>query len=98
MRSKDNTLLDLPPDDELNTLREYLAKRIPELCAALTKRLDVAVWRELANVTACRLIIFNARRGGEITTMLTSDFERRTSVKESDLFNMDETEKFLAKR
>lgn len=100
INSRDNTLLDLPADEDLNTLRNYLAVRMTTLCAIMRKDPNVTIWRELSEVAACRLIIFNARRGGEITSLLLSDFEARDkyAIRLIETMGMDDVEKLLVKR
>ena len=100
LKKRDNTLNQLPADMDLNKLRSYMVKRMAELCQSLSTGSDVVLWRELVEVTASRVIIFNARRGSEVATLLLVDYTRRNQydIKQIEMEEMDDVEKMLAKR
>ena len=77
MKKLDNTLNELPADKNLNKLREYMINRINELCQIQLSTNDAILWRELLELMATKLIIFNARRGSEVSTLLVTDYEKR---------------------
>jgi hypothetical protein len=58
-------LQEFPDEDDLRQLKEYQIKMITELTGLLTTSPNAFVWRQLAEIILCHLIIFNARRGSE---------------------------------
>ena len=100
LRKMENTLNQLPADKDLNNLRNYMVTRMKELCKLLSACSNVVLWRELVEVTASRVIVFNARRGGEVATLLVVDYTCRSQydIKEIEMEEMDDLEKMLARR
>ena len=73
-RNKPNLL---PCATDLVKLRKYQDERMQSLMSGIESNPTQAVWRELAEITASSIIVFNKRRGGEATKMLVSDFNSR---------------------
>ena len=72
-RISGNTLNAFPDEDDLRLLRDYQHEKISHLVDDLKKDPDEVTWRELAEVTMTRLIVFNARRGSEAAELTVSD-------------------------
>ena len=94
MKKWDNTLNELPADKNLNKLREYMVNRKNELYQLQLSTSDVILWWKLLELSATRLIIFNARRGSEVSTLLITDYEKRSNydMKETEKEDLDEVE------
>ena len=67
----------LPLAEDLEKLRKHLLARIAALTEIVSKKPTLENWGQLAEVTLCRVIIFNKRRGGEASKMLLDAFNNR---------------------
>ena len=73
----------LPLTSDLEVLRKHLLKQIAELSKTLREAPTLQVWKQLAEATLTRLIIFNKRRGGEASKLLISSFKSRPNWKKA---------------
>lgn len=82
-RRKDQTIEVLPLTDDLRQLREYQMKMMKQ-CISQIKELPLfSTWRKLAQLTMARMIIFNKRRGGEVSRLLLQTYNTRPNWKQS---------------
>ena len=92
----------LPLTKDLEILRKHLLKQIAALSKALKEVPTLQGWKQLAEATLTRLIIFNKRRGGEASKLLTSSFQARPNWKEASsqliVNSLQPIEKELCKR
>jgi hypothetical protein len=101
LKSRENKLLSLPTNTDLQILKSFLVSSMDQLSKQLNhSQQDSTLWRKLAEVVLTRAVIFNARRGSEVAELLYADYERRArySVTDADIQGMDEVEQCLAKR
>ena len=73
----------LPLTKDLESLRKYLLEQIAELSETLREAPIPHVWKQFAEATLMRLIIFNKCRGGEASKLLISSFTSRPNWKEA---------------
>ena len=73
----------IPQEDDLRKLRDFCVKRITEIVSANEKGKSAFV--ELRNLVCCRLTLFNARRGGEPSRLMTRHWEERFQWVPDDL-------------
>ena len=64
----------------MRLLREYQQQRIATLVEELKQEPDEFHWRELAEVTLTRILVFNARRGSEAAELTVQDYSRVSST------------------
>ena len=59
-----------------------------------------SLWRELAEITLSRLIVFNGRRGSEVSQLLMSDYLNKEAsiINKSMADSMSEVERQLTAR
>jgi hypothetical protein len=70
-----------------------------QLCTDLRRQADSVKWRELAEITMSRVIVFNARRGSEVADLRMSEYEKKTNhVQQNLLDSMDDNERHLVNR
>lgn len=50
---------------------------------------DVSTYKDLCNLTLARVIIFNAKRGGEAGRMLLTDFDRIDKDTKSEMQDIE---------
>ena len=92
----------LPLTSDLVKLNDYLASEIKNLVDELKRTFSYSSWRNLMEMVLIALIIFNKRRGGEISRLLLSTFTQRPNWAENqnaEIFSILTTlEKLLLKR
>ena len=97
---KGNAPEELPLESDMNKLRLYIVTQIKELASKET--LSLGQLTDLTKLVYARLLIFNARRGGEPAKLTIDHWEKvltDTWKRESDLHNLtDPIEKLLAER
>ena len=97
---KGNAPEELPLESDMNKLRLYIVTQIKELASKET--LSLGQLMDLTKLVYARLLIFNARRGGEPAKLTLDHWEKvlaDTWKRESDLHNLtDPIEKLLAER
>jgi hypothetical protein len=76
-KQKFNTLNLVPLTRDLVKLRGTLATKLKDLTADVKTNPTLDNWSQLAEVTLCRVIIFNKRRGGEASKLLLESFQNR---------------------
>lgn len=67
----------LPLADDLDKLRKSLLAKMSSNMERLEQEPQLEVWGDLAQATLARLVIFNKRRGGEASKLLTESFLER---------------------
>ena len=98
-RIKGNTLTEFPDEDDLRLLRDYQQQKISSLVDSLKMDPDEFVWRELAEITMTRIIVFNARRGSEAADLTVQDFMRASNTVDPFLVaTLSKVEQQLLKR
>ena len=91
----------IPLTEDIQSLRQFLIAHIPLLMVALQREKTPNNYRNLAEVTLTRIVMFNRRRSGEASRMLLTDYTGRH--KWSDAYNaeiasaMTELERHLCK-
>lgn len=97
-RLKSNTLREFPDEADLQKLKLYQLQMIEELVSAIEE--NNSVWRELAEITLSRLIVFNGRRGSEVSQLLMSDYLNKEAsvINKSMTDSMSEVERQLTAR
>lgn len=78
-RIRGNTLAEYPAEDDLQLLKEYLQARMKRLSAEVQEHPDDDKWRELAELTLTRILVFNARRGAEVAELTVANFQKTNS-------------------
>ena len=79
-RIKGNTLCEFPDETDLRMLREYQQQRINMLVEEMNEEPNEFLWRELAEVTLTRILVFNARRGSEAAELTVQDYLRSSNT------------------
>ena len=101
-RRKFNKIELLPLTRDLESLHKHLLQQISVQSKALREVPTQQRWKELAEATLARLIIFNKRHGGEASKILVSAFQTRPDWKDasSELIesSLQPIEKELSKR
>ena len=69
--------VDLLPLKDLGTLPKHLLNKMNDYVKALTEYPSLRTWGKLADITLCRVIILNKRRGGEASKMFVCSFANR---------------------
>ena len=82
-RRKDQTVEVLPLTDDLRQLREYQMKLMKQCIDQIQEIAMYSTWRKLAQLTMTRMIIFNKRRGGEVSRLLLQTYNTRPNWKQS---------------
>ena len=98
-RLKGNTLGEFPDEADLRSLRDYQNVQIPRLMQQLKNGPDEFIWRELAELTLARILVFNARRGSEAAELDMKDYTAATNVVDPELADsLSTVEKQLIQR
>ena len=79
LRLSGNRLSEFPDEADLRKFKRYVTQRMTALLTQLRIHPDRATWRELAEVTMSRLLVFNARRGSEAAELTLAEYEQATS-------------------
>lgn len=82
-RRKDQTIEVLPLTEDLRQLREYQMKVMKQCIDQIQEIPMYSIWRKLAQLTMTRMIIFNKRRGGEVSRLLLQTYNTRPNWKQS---------------
>ena len=72
-RMKGNHLDRFPDEDDLRLLRKYQLDKIDAQVEAAERETSSFQWRQLAEVTLSRMLVFNARRGSEAAELTLSE-------------------------
>ena len=92
-------LQEYPSEADLIALKKYQLRTMLSLQEKLKKSSSPIIWRELAEVTLSRVIVFNSRRGSEVAEMTVQQYAGRSNqVDESVLANMSAQEQELIAR
>jgi hypothetical protein len=87
-------LVEFPDSGDLTRLKTYQQQMSDQLCKELECQPDSCKWRALAEKTMTRVIVFNARRGSEVSELLVSEYNAKTNhVQQSVLDSMSEVER-----
>lgn len=78
LRIKGNSLNEYPTESDLRVLKTYQEQRMSVVLNQLKYHADPFIWRELAELTLSRLLVFNARRGSEGAELSMSDYSQMT--------------------
>lgn len=101
-RRKDQDIQILPVTEDLRLLRQYHKKEVRQNIDALHESHSYLTWRRLAQLIMTRLIIFNKRRGGEVSKLLLKTYTDRPDWKKHTnddiLESMQGLERELLKR
>lgn len=78
-------------------MRSYLLSKLTDL---MKRQMTSEVYAELVTCVLCRVILFNAKRGGEAGRMLVDDFQSRVVEKPNNVeqFNLSPLELKLSER
>ena len=82
-RRKDHSIQMLPLTDDLRELRCYQIKEMRQCIDQLQEAPLYSIWRKLAQLTMARMIIFNKRRGGEVSKLLLETYISRPNWKDA---------------
>ena len=95
-----NHLSEFPDEEDFIRLRDFLKTKMDEKKASLREEASAAVWRDLAELVMTRLVVFNARRGGEAALLKLTAYAGRKHAQVQGLMerNMSPTEKNLLQR
>lgn len=80
--SKFNKIEILPLAEDLEKLRRSLLSKISSSTQVLAEQPQLEAWSHLAQATLARLVIFNKRRGGEASKMLSESYLHRPDWKQ----------------
>ncbi|KAL3870844.1 hypothetical protein ACJMK2_038881 [Sinanodonta woodiana] len=67
----------LPLTSDLVILKLYLDKQMEYLIKTMKTNVVYPVWRQLAESTLAKVVIFNKRRGGEAAQLLIETYAKR---------------------
>jgi len=79
LRITGNTLAEYPDEEDLQALKLYQKTQMCSLVSQLLSHPDQCLWRELAEWTLCRLLVFNARRGSEGSELRVAEYMQAKS-------------------
>lgn len=100
--SKYNKVEILPLAEDLEKLRKSILFKISSSTQILSEQPQLGAWSQLAQATLARLVIFNKRRGGEASKMLSESYRHRPDWKQVNnpeiMASLSEFERELAKR
>ena len=100
--SKFNKVEILPLAEDLERLRRSILSKISSSTQILTEQPQLEAWSQLAQATLARLVIFNKRRGGEASKMLSESYHHRPDWKQVNnpeiMASLSDFEKELSKR
>ena len=90
---------EFPDSKELLALKEYQIKESDRLRKSLICQPSPTDWRQLAEITMSRLLVYNARRGSEVADLRVLEYEKRSSFVHSNVEdNMSAEDRKLIKR
>lgn len=102
LSTRKNHLLEFPDEEDFTKLKNYQIRRQLELEQTLSgdSAVNAFVWRELAEVTLSRVIVFNGRRGNEAALLSMEAYEKRGNghVQQMVREAMDHVETVLMER
>ena len=75
-------LSEILDEDDLRKLQQYQSDRAKEIIPDMHQQPDKHLWRELAEITLSRLLVFNACRGSEGAELTVVQYQSAAS--ESD--------------
>jgi hypothetical protein len=81
------TLEEFPDSTDLGLLKDYQIKTSQSLIQSLESQPSRQLWRDLAEVTMSRLLVFNARRGSEVADLRMTEYEKRTNYVHTNVLN-----------
>ncbi|XP_061168122.1 uncharacterized protein LOC133177047 [Saccostrea echinata] len=84
MHSQSRAPTRLPSIEEYQRLRDFTKEKITEIVEDIYTPMNQGIFCNLRNLIACRLTLFNARRGGEATRLTISELEEAFSNKWAD--------------
>jgi hypothetical protein len=70
---------EFPDAADFAWLKEFQQTTSERLCKELASMPSQSLWRELAELTMYRILVFNARRGKEVTDLKLSEYKNRTN-------------------
>ena len=79
LRIKGNSLSEFPDEEDLRTLKQFQESQMSSLLGQLRDHPDPCLWRELAELTLSRLLVFNGRRGSEGSELTVTEYSNATS-------------------
>ena len=91
----------LPITQDLVKLQNFCDRMIKEYSETLLKNKCYQFWRKLANITLCKVQLFNFRRGNECSKMLKIKYDKSADRRQcnEEIFKcLDKVERELAKR
>jgi len=84
-RVKGNTLSEYPDEADFKKLKEYTDNNITRLTQELPRNPNADLWRELAELTLARILVFNARRGAAVADLTIEQFNKASSEVDPEL-------------
>jgi hypothetical protein len=101
-RKKDHEVCVLPLTQDLLKLKDHMKLEIKNLCVELQECPCYKVWRKLAQYIMTRLILFNKRRGGEVSRLLLKTYlskpDWNENINQELVSSLNPLEKELLKR
>jgi len=91
----------LPEEEEIKKLKEYMVPEMERITSETYALWTPSEFKELRNVTVCRLTLFNCRRGGEPSRLLIDewkDAEEDKWLPQHSLANLPVAEQQLIKK
>ena len=82
-RRKDHEVQILPLTEDLVKVKDHMVKEMDKKVKDVLSNHDYFTWRKLAQMTMARLILFNKRRGGEVSRLLLYSYQNRPKWEES---------------
>ena len=82
-RRKDHQVQILPLTEDLVKVRDHMLKEMEKGSRVVLSNHDYSTWRKLAQMTMSRLILFNKRRGGEVSRLLLKTYQDRPKWEET---------------
>ncbi|KAK3794055.1 hypothetical protein RRG08_011835 [Elysia crispata] len=76
-RRKDQSVQILPLTENLVKVKRHMLKEMTMKTRDLLPSPEITTWRKLAQVMTSRLILFNKRRGGEVSRLLLKSYQDR---------------------
>ena len=81
-RRKDQSVQILPLTEDLVKVKRHMLKEMTMKTHDLLSSPEYTTWRKLAQITMSRLILFNKRRGGEVSRLLLKSYQDRPKWEE----------------
>ena len=81
-RRKDQSVQILPLTEDLVKVKRHMLKEMTMKTQDLLSSPEYTTWRKLAQVTMSKLILFNKRRGGEVSRLLRKSYQDRPKWEE----------------